>query len=155
MIPLWPLIKALLPMIGVLILIVVVKAIIEEIYYRYFYEKDTKENSNRQPTPEAKKLSNELTKLGYKAELEKWDGYKHIDIAIVSAKTNIEIDGSYHNYRANTALRDLERTFYSLEKGYITIRIPNSLVRYKLAETVNYIDKILKVKMIKSKNEIA
>ncbi len=146
MIPLWPIIKALLPMIGLLVLIVVLKVIIEEIYYRYFYEKDTNENPNRQPTSEAKKLSNELIKLGYKAELEKWDGYKHIDIAIVPAKTNIEIDGSYHNYRANTALRDLERTFYSLEKGYITIRIPNSLIRYKLVETVNYLNKILKVR---------
>lgn len=142
----WPILKALLPMIGFLLVIVVLKVIIEAIYYRYFYEEDTNENSSHQPTPEAKKLSNELVKLGYKAELEKWDGYKHIDIAIVPAKTNIEIDGSYHNYRANTALRDLERTFYSLEKGYITIRIPNSLVRYKLSETVNYIDKILKVR---------
>ena len=154
MFPLWPIIKALLPMIGLLVLVVVFKVIVEEIYYRYFYEKETNENSSREPTTEAKKLSSELIKLGYKAELEKWDGYKHIDIAIVPAKTNIEIDGSYHNYRANTALRDLERTFYSLEKGYITLRIPNSLVRYKLAETVNYIDKILKIKMIKSKNEI-
>jgi very-short-patch-repair endonuclease len=139
-------------MIGLLVLIVVVKVIIEEIYYRYFYEKDTNENSSRQPTPEAKKLSNELVRLGYRAELEKWDGHKHIDIAIVSAKTNIEIDGSYHNYRAGTALRDLERTFYSLEKGYITIRIPNSLVRYKLTETVKYIDKILKVRNGKNIN---
>jgi len=151
MIPLWPIVKALLPMVGLLVLIVVLKTIIEEIYYKYFYEKDTNENSSRQPTSEAKKLSNELVKLGYKAELEKWDGYKHIDIAIVPAKTNIEIDGSYHNYRANTALRDLERTFYSLEKGYITLRIPNSLVRYRLSETVKYIDKILKVRTIQQK----
>lgn len=133
-------------MIGLLVLVVVFKVIVEEIYYRYFYEKETNENSSREPTTEAKKLCSELIKLGYKAELEKWDGYKHIDIAIVPAKTNIEIDGSHHNYRANTALRDLERTFYSLEKGYITLRIPNSLVKYKLAETVKYIDKILRLR---------
>jgi hypothetical protein len=45
MFPLWSLIKTLLPMIGLLVLIVVVKVIIEEIYYRYFYEKDTNENN--------------------------------------------------------------------------------------------------------------
>ena len=144
MIPIWPIIKSLYPIFGLILLVVVFKLAVEVIYYRFFYKEDTVEDSRRKPTPEARRLSEELTKLGYKAELEKWDGYKHIDIAIVQAKTNIEIDGSYHNYRANTALRDLERTFYSLEKGYITIRIPNSLVRYKLDETINYLDKILK-----------
>lgn len=146
MFPLWLLFKMISPYIGFLLLILVLRILIEAIYYRYFYREEISENLKRQPTPEAKKLAAELSKLGYKAELEKWDGYKHIDIAIVPAKTNIEIDGSYHNYRANAALRDLERTFYSLEKGYITIRIPNSLVRYKLSETVKYVDKILKVR---------
>lgn len=144
MIPIWPLLKGLLPIFGIVFLIVVLKEVIEAVFYRYFYKEDTTEHKKHTPTPEAKKLNAELIKLGYIAELEKWDGYKHIDIAVVQAKINIEIDGSHHNYSATTALRDLERTFYSLEKGFVTVRVPNSLVRYKLAETVSYLDKILK-----------
>ncbi|MFA5061959.1 MAG: DUF559 domain-containing protein [Patescibacteria group bacterium] len=146
MVQVWPLLKAFFPLIEFVLILLVLKIVVEEIYYRFFYKDESVSKLRHQPTLEAKKLNEELTKLGYNSELEKWDGHKHIDIAVVPAKTNIEIDGSYHNYRASSALRDLERTFYSLEKGYITLRIPNSLVRYKLAETVKYVDKILKIR---------
>jgi very-short-patch-repair endonuclease len=147
MIPIWPVLKSLYPIFGLIVLIIVFKIVAEAVYYRFFYKEIETENSRRRPTPEAKKLNEELIKLGYKAELEKFDGYKHIDIAIVQAKTNIEIDGPRHNYQARVALQDLKRTFYSLEKGFITIRIPNSLVHRKLPETVDYIDKILKTRI--------
>lgn len=142
-------IKSLYPILGLCLLLIILRFIvfiIEEIIDRFFYSENVKEKIRNKPTKEAVKLATELTKLGYYAELEKYDGYKHIDIAIVKAKTNIEIDGSYHNYKANAALQDLKRTFYSLEKGYITLRIPNSLVKYRLTETVNYLDKILKIR---------
>ena len=148
MIPLWPILKGLLPIFGVLLVVVLIKILGELIYYRYFYNEDVIDEKGREPTREAVKLGDELSRLGYKAELEKWDGHKHIDIAITQAKFNIEIDGSYHNYRADIALRDLERTYYSLEKGFVTVRIPNSLVRYRLPQTVIYLDKILKTRII-------
>jgi len=147
MIPLWSILKDLLPIFGVLLVVVLIKILGELIYYRYFYNEDVIDEKGRRPTREAIKLADELNRLGYKAELEKWDGHKHIDIAITQAKFNIEIDGSYHNYRADIALRDLERTYYSLEKGFVTIRIPNSLVRYRLSQTVIYLDKILKTRI--------
>lgn len=150
MIPLWPIIKGLIPIFGILLVAVLIKFVIEIIYYRYFYDEATTENESRKPTKEANRLANELSKLGHKTELEKWDGHKHIDIAVTKAKLNIEIDGSYHNYRADIALRDLERTYYSLEKGFVTIRIPNSLVRYRLPQTVDYLDKILKCRVNKN-----
>ena len=81
----------------------------------------------------------ELVKLGIRAELEKYDGFKHIDIAIVQAKVNIEIDGGHHNYSHKQALRDLKRTFHSFKKGYVTLRVPNSLVKNHLKETAKYI----------------
>ncbi len=68
------------------------------------------------------------------AQLEKYDGHKQIDIAIPEAKVNIEVDGAHHNFNVNQARADLKRTYYSFLKGYLTLRIPNSLV---------YDDKIL------------
>lgn len=144
MIPLWLIVKGLLPIFGILLLVILIRIAIEVIYCRYFYNDNRTMEDKINPTDEAVKLGNELNKLGYKAELEKWDGYKHIDIAVTRAKLNIEIDGSYHNYRADIALRDLERTYYSLEKGFVTIRIPNSLIRHRLSQTVSYLDKIIK-----------
>ena len=77
------------------------------------------------------------------AELEKWDGYKTIDIAVTEAKVNIEVDGKHHNYNHQQALSDLKRTFYSFQKGYLTLRIPNSLVEWSIEETADYITEFL------------
>jgi very-short-patch-repair endonuclease len=150
MTPFESLFSQLLWVLAILLLLVVLKEIIsEKIYYRFFYNKKTSEQNRPTPTRQASKLAEVLSGKGYHAELEKWDGYKHIDIAIVQAKVNIEVDGSQHNYKANVALRDLERTYYSLEKGFITLRIPNSLIKWKFTQTVDYIEKILKIRMNK------
>lgn len=77
------------------------------------------------------------------AEIEKFDGYKTIDIAIPEAKVNIEIDGTHHNWQPKQALADLKRTYYSFKKGYLTLRIPNSLVHNHLEETADLITEIL------------
>lgn len=84
-----------------------------------------------------------------KAQLEKWDGNKHIDIAIPTAKINIEIDGIHHNQSTRQALSDLKRTYYSYLKGYFTLRIPNSLVYNDdlTEETADYI-----AEMVNNKN---
>jgi very-short-patch-repair endonuclease len=77
--------------------------------------------------------------LGVPAELEKFDGYKTIDIAVVEAKVNIEVDGMQHKYNSRQALADLKRTYYSFKKGYITLRIPNTLINWNVNETAKYI----------------
>jgi very-short-patch-repair endonuclease len=96
-------------------------------------------------TPEAERLYEELKKMGVNAQKEKYDGYKHIDLAIPSAKINIEVDGSQHNLHTKQALADLKRTYYSFLKGYITLRIPNSLVKddETIKETAKYLKKII------------
>jgi very-short-patch-repair endonuclease len=76
-------------------------------------------------------------------EIEKYDGYKHIDIAIPRAKINIEIDGFHHHLNPYQALQDLKRTYYSFKKGFFTIRIPNSLIENRLDDAVEYILKFL------------
>jgi very-short-patch-repair endonuclease len=94
-------------------------------------------------TPEAQILHKALKYKGVPSELEKWDGYKHIDIAIPEAKINIEIDGAQHNLDAEQALSDLKRTYHSFMKGFFTLRIPNSLIREHLDEITDIIVEIL------------
>lgn len=86
-----------------------------------------------------------LRKHGWNASLEKCDGFKHIDIAIVEVKVNIEVDGKQHQ-DSRQALADLKRTYYSFKKGYVTLRIPNVLVRNfaTRVETAKFIDDFLR-----------
>lgn len=98
---------------------------------------------NSSTTPQAIELYFALRRRGVPAELEKWDGYKTIDIAVTEAKVNIEVDGKHHNYNHQQALSDLKRTFYSFQKGYLTLRIPNSLVEWSIEETADYITEFL------------
>jgi len=114
-----------------------------------------KSYSNKpEPTPEARRLGELLKKYGYKVEFEKYDGYKHIDIAIVKLKVNIEVDGSHHHSKEQ-ALRDLKRTFYSWNKDYVTLRIPNSLTKEDtIEETAEYIDKFLRKNKTQLEKEI-
>jgi very-short-patch-repair endonuclease len=96
-------------------------------------------------TEETIRLYCALKERGVPAQIEKFDGYKHIDIAIPEAKVNIEVDGRHHNYNKNQALSDLKRTYHSFLKGYHTLRIPNSLVYDDdtLEETADYIVQFL------------
>ena len=97
----------------------------------------------KKATPETILLCDLLKKSGFKAELEKWDGYKHIDIAIPQYMVNIEVDGLQH-HNETQALADLKRTYYSFKKGYITLRIPNSLLQPDIIiQTSEYIKKFL------------
>ena len=87
------------------------------------------------------KLYFELKIRNIKCEIEKFDGYKTIDIAIPKAKLNIEVDGSHHNLDVFQAMADLKRTFHSLMKDDITIRIPNCLTKddRTIRETADHI----------------
>jgi len=99
----------------------------------------------KRSTPYAVGLYYQLKNKGIPVELEKFDGYKHIDIAIPQAKINIEVDGKHHNTDPEQAMTDLKRTYYSFKKGYYTIRIPNS-ISYNLKhleETAHYLSEII------------
>jgi very-short-patch-repair endonuclease len=100
-------------------------------------------NFRNEPTPEAKELYLALRKRGVPAELEKFDGYKTIDIAVTEAKVNIEVDGNHHNYTSQQAIADLYRTFFSFQKGYLTVRIPNSLIKNHLERTADLVTEFL------------
>lgn len=98
-------------------------------------------------TPEAIGLYFALRKNGVSAELEKNDGYKHIDIAVTKARLNIEVDGVQHNTSLDQTISDLRRTYYSFKKGYFTLRIPNTLLHNEktFLETVDLICEIAEI----------
>lgn len=109
------------------------------------------ENMESITTNETIRLYFALKERGVPAQMEKFDGFKHIDIAVPEAKVNIEVDGKHHNTETKQALSDLKRTYHSFLKGYFTLRIPNSLVRddYTLNETADYIVEILNINVNK------
>ena len=84
-------------------------------------------NDNATTTRQSVWLWVELRSRGVPVHLEKWDGYKTIDLAIPEARCNIEVDGRHHQ-NFDQAFSDLKRMRHSLEKGFVTIRVPNSLV---------------------------
>ena len=58
----------------------------------------TFKEKSRKTTKETLDLYIALRKKKVPAELEKWDGHKTIDIAVVPARVNIEVDGQQHNF---------------------------------------------------------
>jgi hypothetical protein len=102
-------------------------------------------------TKETINLYFSLRERGVPAELEKFDGYKTTDIAVVEARVNIEVDGAHHVNNADYALADLQRTFYSFKKGFLTLHIPDVLVKQNLNQTADYVTEFLNETFIKQR----
>jgi len=96
-------------------------------------------------TRETAKLYFLLRQRGIAAELERYDGFKNVDIAISHSKVNIEVDRPNKTYNHHKAVAELERTFYSFETGFFKLNIPNELVAYDHADAVNFIEQFIKV----------
>lgn len=122
----------------------------------YSSKEKSYQKKKEKSTPEAIKLCEALIKMGFKAQLEKFDGHKHIDIAIPDFMVNIEVDGMQHNYSEKQAIADLKRTFYSFKKGYVTLRIPNKLIQERAYETAGYIKKFIEAsaEQLEEENDI-
>jgi very-short-patch-repair endonuclease len=99
-----------------------------------------------EPTQEARILAKALEARGWQVELEKFDGYKTIDISVPSVKVNIEVDGFTHTVNNKTAFGDLQRQYYDLKKGILTLHIPNCLIENGeiLTKTANLLSLLLK-----------
>ena len=92
---------------------------------------------------EATKLYLSLKKRDVPAELEKFNGYKTIDIAIVDAKVNIEVLGPHQHFKYKRALTDLKQTLYSFQDGYLTLRIPDVLIKKNLEKTAKCVTELI------------
>lgn len=88
---------------------------------------------------EAIKLYYGLKQAGVHPMLEWWDGKKSVDIAFSRVKLNIEIDMEYQMLTHEQAMNDLEETMHSFQNGFTTLRIPKSLIKHYLNETVTNI----------------
>lgn len=106
--------------------------------------------SAQKTTPLALSLFIELKKRGVPAQLEKWNGEKTFDISIEHAKVNIEVDAGQQSFSADQSMRSLLGTLLAFKKGYLTLRIPNSLVKYNLQHTADLITEFL----MESKEEV-
>ena len=116
---------------------------------RTTHKRQPRRFSNRKsPSDNQKSLFKELQDRlpDVKIEMEKWDGHKSIDIAIVRAKLNIEVDGVHHNLSYKQALSDMKREYYSMKKGYYTLHVPNSIFKDEnvLGEISDLISDIVK-----------
>ncbi|QNF34119.1 hypothetical protein HUW51_15835 [Adhaeribacter swui] len=93
--------------------------------------------------PQAKALQYELLKLGIKARLERFTTQEQMIISIPDSKITIEIEKSSTEDAAGNPLHDLQRTHYSLVNGHYTIRMPYTLIKSNLMQSVNYVNRII------------
>ena len=84
------------------------------------------------PTKEENDLKEALEKLGIRVLSQVSDSHKVIDLAIPSARINIEVDGSQHVTDTYQILSDLKREHYSDDLGYDTIHITNQAIHTNL-----------------------
>jgi len=95
------------------------------------------------PSIQSRRLFLALKEKGLHVDLEYFDGHKRIDISSKESMTHIEVDGEQHYSNALQALSDLLRTMYSNRDGFLTLRIPNSLIENNFKDTTNIISRIL------------
>ena len=81
----------------------------------------------------------ELKATGESPMLEWWDGSKFVDLAFSRVKLNIEIDDQYEKLTDVQAIEHLQDVMQSFKNGFTTIRIPDTLVRFHLKDTVQTI----------------
>jgi very-short-patch-repair endonuclease len=86
----------------------------------------------RKPTSEEIALAQALKNLRVQVLSQVKEGRKHIDLAIPSAKINIEVDGKYHLTDPHQIIKDLSRKHFSDKLGYETVHIPNEYIHTDL-----------------------
>lgn len=77
------------------------------------------------PTQAENKLFKLLRKLKISVKQQVFDGYKHIDLSIDSAKLDIEVDGIQHLTDSERIISDFKRSDYSRDAGYETLHVHN------------------------------
>lgn len=104
-------------------------------------------NRNPIPTKQVNELGEALQKRGIAIVLEHSDGHKHVDIAILSAKIFIEVDGIHHLTDPEQIIRDFKRDHFSDGDDFDTIHIPNELLKTHLEQIANAIAEVVKKRL--------
>jgi very-short-patch-repair endonuclease len=98
----------------------------------------------KSPSKEIRELCQALRKRGVPAQMGKNSEVMTIDIPTSDAIVNIEIDGHSQKHSTKQALTDLKRSYHAFKRGYLTLRIPLSVLKSNLEETAQYITDFLK-----------
>jgi len=96
------------------------------------------------PTKETADLADEFKKRGVKVYVELNDGFKHVDLAILKSKLNVEVDGVQHLDDPNQIITDFKRDYYSHLDGFYTLRIHNEDLKKHLNSIAKAIEEIVK-----------
>jgi very-short-patch-repair endonuclease len=94
-------------------------------------------------TKQAKQLFEALIERGISAEIEYWDGHKHIDIAIPDAHIYIEVDGLNHLTDPKKIIQDFKRDHFSDGDDFHTLHIPNNIVEKHIDEIADAIARVV------------
>lgn len=127
-----------------LILILAIEFVVSILTPRYSATYNVRRifSKSGESTKYAKWLHGALVRRGIDAKLEYSDGHKTVDIAILSAKLYIEVDGTQHSTNPKQIIADLERDEYSRQEGFRTIRIVNSVSYYHGNQVANAITQV-------------
>jgi len=106
-------------------------------------------NRNPIPTKQVNKLGEVLQKRGIGIVLEHSDGHKHVDIAILSAKIFIKVDGIHHLTDPDQIIRDFKRYHFSDGDDFDTIHIPNELLKTHLEQIADAITTVVHKRLMK------
>lgn len=80
-----------------------------------------------------------LKAVGESPMLEWWDGNKFVDLSFSRVKLNIEIDDKYEKLSYDEAIDYLQESMHYFKNGFTTIKVPHTLIKYNLKETVDNI----------------
>jgi very-short-patch-repair endonuclease len=103
--------------------------------------------SLKESSRETAKLYFSLKQRGIPAVLEKATHLKGVDIAVNGTQLNIEVDTPLHTCHPEKALAELKQVYYSADRGFFTLHIPNALVAYNLEQTADTIASLVKAKL--------
>jgi hypothetical protein len=96
---------------------------------------------------ETAKLYFSLKQRGVPAVLEKATPMKGVDITVNGTQLNIEVDTPLQTCNPEKALAELKQVYYSANKGFFTLHVPNALIAYNLEQTADTIASLVKTKV--------
>jgi very-short-patch-repair endonuclease len=100
-------------------------------------------------TPNEINLYNALSRRSIKAELQHWDGHKHVDLAIIDPRIYIEVDEIQHFTDPHQIISDFERSHYSDVEGYHTFFVTDQILEdnEKLNQVADALAKVVAMKL--------
>ncbi len=107
------------------------------------------ESPKPEPTAHVIKIAHALEERGAQLKLEHWDGHKHIDIFIPSARLYIEVNGLQHYTNPDKIVADLKRMHFSDGDDFVTMSITNQLIDTHLDNIADAIVEVVKRRSVK------